>query len=256
MTIATETRSSLLGRRSRRVLYLALLGAGLSGAAAAEDRIGVTAIAEHDVARIDKAAPGPIAVGDAVFRDETVRTGTASAAKFVFADDTNLALGASSTVVLDRFVFDDATTYSKAAVNLAKGAFRFTSGHSPKDAYEIKSGNATIGVRGTILDIRVQGGRTTVTLVEGAAVVCPREKVSGDPRALDPNERKKRHCVDLDRPGDTATVTSKAASRSGEPFSFADAACGADGDLCGKTGYTGYRRSDNEGFPDGALCGR
>jgi hypothetical protein len=256
MTIATATHFLLSGRRSRRALCLALLGVGFSGVASAEDRIGVTAIAVNDVARIDKAAPGPIAAGDAVFRDETVRTGAAGSAKFVFADDTNLALGATSTVVLDRFVFDDSATYSKAAVNLAKGAFRFTSGHSPKDAYEIKTGNATIGVRGTILDIRVQGGRSTVTLVEGAAIVCPREKVSGDPRKLDPNERKKRHCVDLDQPGDTATVTSKSASRSAEPFSFADAACGADGDLCGKTGYTGQRRSDEGGFPDGALCGR
>jgi hypothetical protein len=249
------TQSAQMNKTTRRLVLATTVTLALAGMARAEDRIGVTAIAVNDVARIDKAAPGPVAVGDAVFRNETVRTGAASAAKFVFADDTNLALGAGSTVVLDRFVYDDGATYSKAAVDLAKGAFRFTSGHSPKDAYEIKTGNATIGVRGTILDIRVAAGRTTVTLVEGAAIICPRDKVEGDPRKLDANERKKRHCIDLVDPGDTATVTSKAASKGTEPFSFADAACGADSGLCGKSDYPGSRRS-GDGFPDGALCGR
>lgn len=255
VTIAATTRFSTCTRRSRWTFLLAAAVVCASGAASAEDRIGATAIAINEVGRIDKGTAGPIAGGDPIFRDETVRTGVASSAKFVFADDTNLALGATSTVVLDRFVFDGGASYSKAAVNLAKGAFRFTSGHSPKDAYEIKTGNATIGVRGTILDIRVQTGRTTVTLVEGAAVVCPRDKVDGDPRKLDPEQRKKRHCVDLTRPGDTATVTSKSASLGAAPFSFADAACGADADLCGKTPSLG-RRSDTDGFPEGGLCGR
>ncbi len=251
---------TLSGASTARALGLAaLVSLAMIGWARAEDRIGATAIAVNEVARVDK--PGPIAQGDAVFRNETVRTGAASSAKFVFVDDTNLALGATSTVVLDRFVFDDASSYSKAAVNLAKGAFRFTSGHSPKDAYEIRTGNATIGVRGTILDIKVTSGRTVVTLVDGAAVVCPRQRFDGDPRLLSGPQRSEKRCIELTHAGDTAVVTSKAASRGAVPFSFASAGgCGTGGDLCGKTGYGGLAlpkngRSDG-GFPDGALCGR
>ena len=58
------------------------------------------------------------------------------AAKFVFSDQTNLALGPTSTVKLDRFVYKGETSYAKAAVNFAAGAFRFTTGASEKGAYQ------------------------------------------------------------------------------------------------------------------------
>jgi ferric-dicitrate binding protein FerR (iron transport regulator) len=220
----------------------------------AEDRIGATAIAQRDVAQLSGGASSAIHVDDSVFRDETVRTGQDSAAKFVFVDATNLALGPVSTVKLDRFVFNDQATYSQAAVNLAKGAFRFSSGNSPKDAYEIRTGNATIGVRGTVLDISSQPGRTVVTLVEGAAVVCPRASYDGDPRRLGPRALKQYHCGELVHPGDTIVVTSKGTQPSDKPFSFAANFCGAEPGLCGRTQYAGLAEPGLT--PSGRLCGR
>lgn len=225
--------------RSNQWALAAVLLAGATLGARAEERIGATALVEREVARIDGGRNEAIGVGDAVFRNETVRTGVASAAKVVFSDETNLALGPSSTVTLDRFVFDDETSYKKAAVTLAKGAFRFSSGGSEKKAYEIRTGNATIGVRGTILDIRAQRGRTVVTLIEGGASVCP----SGG----------SRDCAELTDPGDTAVVTSRGASRGGVPFSFAAAACGGNADLCGRSDFAAVAPWAPLG---GGLCGR
>ena len=54
--------------------------------------------------------------------------------------------------------------------------FRFTTGSLHKDAYSITTPTAAIGVRGTVLDISVQGSRTRVTVVEGRALVCPKKK--------------------------------------------------------------------------------
>src|SRR5229473_1354262 len=111
-------------------------------------------------------------VGDAVLRDETVRTGVDSAARLVMADSTNLSLGPSATITLDRTVFNDEHSYRDITIRLTTGAFRFVTGHSEKVAYKITTSVAMIGVRGTILDILAQRGKTTVVLQDGASRVC------------------------------------------------------------------------------------
>lgn len=209
--------------------------AASAGPAAAEDRIGNTALAKNQVSRISAAQAAPIQVGDDVFANENVRTGEESAAKFVFSDQTNLAIGPISTVKLDRFVYKGDTSYAKAAVNFTAGAFRFTTGASEKGAYQLKTTTATIGVRGTVFDVKVQGGVTTVTLVEGDLAICPRGRYDGDPRKLSKAQMRKFDCQELDKPGQTATVTTRSASLSKIPFSFAGSFCGGDGALCSVT---------------------
>ena len=88
------------------------------------------------------------------------------------ADSTNLSLGPNATLKLDRTVFDDEHHYREVAVRMTSGAFRFVTGHSDKAAYKITTPLATIGVRGTTLDILSQRGQTIVNLQDGAASVC------------------------------------------------------------------------------------
>lgn len=215
----------------------------VSAPAFAEARIGVAVIVTNDVAQLLGQKAAPIAGGEAVVRDEIVRTGEASNARLVFTDDTNLAVGPASTVKLDRFVFADAASYDQAGLELAKGAFRFTTGHSEKKAYDIRTPVATIGVRGTVLDVLSQGGKTTVVLQEGAASVCTRRKghaVSGA-----------RGCVDLLNPGDTAVVTAGGAARSPPGWNFAGNCAGG---LCNVTTFAALAQPAV--FTDAALCGR
>jgi ferric-dicitrate binding protein FerR (iron transport regulator) len=238
----------------KTLLALSVAGVLLAPACRAQDRIGAATVANNEVVRVEGGSGAAIHRDDDVFRDESVRTGPDSSAKFVFLDATNLALGPVSTVKLDRFVYADQNTYAHAAVNLAKGAFRFSSGGSPKEAYEIKTGNATIGVRGTILDILSRPGRTVVTLVEGQAVVCPRARYDGDPRRLDARGLEKYHCGALVHPGDAIVVSSGAARGGARPFSFAAAACGADPALCSRENFASLKGPSVA--PDGKLCGR
>ena len=143
--------------------------------------------------RVAGSATSQINVGDGVLRDETVRTGADSAARLVMADSTNLSLGPNATLKLDRTVFNDEHSYRDIAIRLTTGAFRFVTGHSEKTAYKITTPLATIGVRGTILDILSQRGQTIVVLQEGASRVCTTELPM---HRADPARRHRDHHLD------------------------------------------------------------
>src|SRR4051794_31192980 len=155
--------------------------------AQAQTRVGEAVVIQNEVVRV-AATTTPITVGDGMLRDETVRTGVDSAARFVLADSTNLSLGPGATLKLDRTVFNDERSYRDVAIRMATGAFRFVTGHSEKAAYKITTPLATIGVRGTTLDILSQRSRSVVVLDKGAASVCT----------------VTLQCVQLTQPGDTA----------------------------------------------------
>jgi hypothetical protein len=143
----------------------------------AQTRVGEAVVVQNEVVRVGSSATLQINVGDGLLRDEVVRTGVASAARLVMADNTNLSLGPSATIKLDRTVFNDEHSYRDIAVRLTTGAFRFVTGNSAKAAYKITTPLALIGVRGTILDILSERGRTTVVLQEGASTVCGRTTI-------------------------------------------------------------------------------
>lgn len=230
----------------RFLLFPALLSAALSAApcAQAQTRVGEAVLVQNEVVRV-AATTSPISIGDSMLRDETVRTGVDSAARFVMADSTNLSLGPSATLKLDRTVFNDEHSYREVAIRMATGAFRFVTGHSQKTAYKITTPLATIGVRGTTLDILSQRGRSVVVLQEGAASVCTLNF----------------QCIQLAQPGDTAVVTSTGGKVSitrtnTPPWTFA-ANCAANAGLCS---VNQYADASPTGTPavndDGMLCGR
>src|SRR3984957_17770885 len=165
--------------RPNRILSIIatfVLAALASAPAFAQARVGEAAVVKNQVVRVAGSASSQINVGDSLLRDETVRTGLDSAARLVMADNTNLSLGPSATITLDRTVFNDEHSYRDIAIKLSSGAFRFVTGDSEKAAYKITTGVATIGVRGTILDILNQilnqRGKTTVVLQGGASLGC------------------------------------------------------------------------------------
>ena len=209
-----------------------LLAVPAGTAARAAERIGSTEIAKNIVQELAGPAAKPIAPNDSVFANENVRTGAESAAKFVFSDSTNLAIGPTSTVKLDRFVYNTDADYKKAAIRFTTGAFRFTTGGSEKGAYDLRTNTATIGVRGTIIEVLVEKGESSITLIEGQCVVCPIQNYSGDPRKLSKQQIKKFQCIELTQPNQTTRVTAHSAQSSSTPVNFAANFCGGGG-LCG-----------------------
>src|SRR5438477_3059333 len=180
----------------RRTTYLVLftlsLTSGIAGApattSAAEGPIGVAAVVRNTVSQLEPKVTR-IAKGDVVARSGRVTRLTCDWSSVVCSSDLNLSLGPGSTLRLDRTVFDDPKA-GDIAIKLTQGTFRFITGHSNKEAYEIKTPVATMGVRGTTLDVLVERRRNKVVLVAGAVNVCVPGK-----------------CVDLIHEGDSVTIT-------------------------------------------------
>ena len=254
-----------------RRLLLAVIGCWAlvaGGGARAQQTIGSTSQAHNNVSRELSGAVAPLNRGDPVFRDEVVRTAEESTAKLIFLDSTNLAIGPTSRVTLDRFVYSGGQTGQELTVGLAKGVFRFTTGALDKKAYTISTPTASIGVRGTVLDIDVRSAQSRVTLVEGQALVCPRrpgitfgQQRRNCERAAAGVYGAHCDCVELDNAGQTATAKkaggSIRASLTSTPVDFASL-CAGDASLCSGSTYASagpLGGAGGVGFPAGALCG-
>ena len=126
-----------------------------------------------------------------VFSGDKIQTGPVGQAQIIFQDNTKLVVGPNSQMVIDAFVFENDKTAKKFSINVLKGAFRFITGDSPKNAYKITTPTATIGVRGTEFDIAIEKeGTTRVANFEGATRICPRTAQG----LLDEN------CVEVEEP--------------------------------------------------------
>lgn len=109
---------------------------------------------------------------DDVHSNEVVNTGANSAARFIFRDNTILSVGASSSVTLDKFVFDSNANNSSVALSMSRGVMRFVTGNLPKNVYSIRTPTAVIGIRGTTLVVTVAAnGLTNVSVIEGSVSV-------------------------------------------------------------------------------------
>ncbi|MEK1891818.1 MAG: FecR domain-containing protein [Rhizobium sp.] len=116
---------------------------------------------------------GPLVVRSPVHKDERIRTSSSGLGQFIFKDGTKLAVGAGSTVVIDKFVYDDSASVKRLSIKAAKGTFRWISGNSASSAYSIVTPAGTIGVRGTAFDFYVgPNGTTAIVLLSGAASFC------------------------------------------------------------------------------------
>ena len=197
----------------------------------------------------------PARVGDRVFQNETVATGADSSVRIAFLDQTNLAVGPTSRVTLDRFVYD--ASQQGLAVNLSQGAFRFTTGNINKAGVRINTPTATMGVRGSVVNIDVRPNNSSFTLLDESegVWVCPRNRYEREERR--PNEteeefRRRIGCSDLTKPGDTANVDSRGNITQSQqsPTQFGlNGQCTANPTLCG-----GFQQlAGPPPFPNGPL---
>lgn len=115
-----------------------------------------------------------LAVSDAVFGEETIGAGAASHGEILLNDESRVIVGENSVVKLDDFIVSSGG-FQSATVNVTKGAFRFITGKSEKGTFKIATPLGSIGIRGTVFDVYVDGnGATDVVLLSGALTVCAR----------------------------------------------------------------------------------
>ncbi len=132
-----------------------------------------------------------LVVGDDVAVGETVATGDDGRVLLLFDDETELVVGPRSRLTIDDYLVRRDGSAGRFAINALSGTYRFVTGNSPSNAYEIKTPTGTVAVRGTAFDFAVAdlesgglgalyptlfaSGQQTVTLLllyEGSVDIC------------------------------------------------------------------------------------
>jgi hypothetical protein len=190
-----------------------------SGVVLAAESIGQATTVEKDVSGTIAGRRAPVAQNDSAYLGEVVETRLESLVRFKFLDDTQLFVGPSSTVKLDSFVYNPDNTASKLVIKASKGAFRFISGKSAHEAYEIITPYGSLGVSGTALGFVIANGRMIAVLKQGGMVVCPHARLTSKARCISVTQPDM--AVIVDRKGATGPVP-----KSGDMRDFGDI-CGA-----------------------------
>jgi hypothetical protein len=113
-----------------------------------------------------------LSAGAAIYENDRIVTGRGNV-QILFIDQTKLVVGPNSNLVIDRFLMRGGNRAQKFSVNALRGTFRFISGNSAKNAYDITTASATIGIRGTAFDFS-SGRETLVAVLEGGVRLCAR----------------------------------------------------------------------------------
>ena len=165
--------------------YSCILGAVLAGTLAWSGvALGATTIGNTTI--VVKTVTGTLSEGqrdleykDDIYHNEVIETFEESATEITFLDETSLSMGPNTQLTLDRFVYDPDPEIGSFVLTITEGALRFATGVLPSASYKIHTPVATIGVRGTVIDIVVErvagddGGIETsvnLTVLEGEAI--------------------------------------------------------------------------------------
>jgi hypothetical protein len=140
-----RTSTGTFRRLCISVLPLVVLLAIGSTAANAQTRIGTANSVKPEASG---SIGGTLSAGSGVHENETVKTGGSGQAGLQFNDRSNLTVGPSSSVRLDKFVYDPNKGTRAMAVEATRGAFRFSSGSQNGGEVKIKTPSGTLGIRG------------------------------------------------------------------------------------------------------------
>lgn len=101
----------------------------------------------------------PAQPGQVVFEADAIRTGADGSVGVTLKDDTRLALGPSSEMRLERFVYVPGNGNFGLVLKFVRGVTAYVSGRMAKlapDSIRLETPAAIVGVRGTSLAIRVE----------------------------------------------------------------------------------------------------
>jgi hypothetical protein len=187
---------------------LTALFAMQSTVSSAEPRIGTAASTRPNVEAVSGGNTQTLSAGSEVFANQTVRTGNRGMADLVFLDKTNLSVGPTSEVRLDKFVYDPRGSSGSVVVQMTRGSFRWVTGSQAKDAYQVGTPHGTLGVRGTTVELLVnKPGEDCVTkfrLVEGKADY----RVAKTGKTVHVDNPNKNNVVCIDASGNVTFSTS------------------------------------------------
>ena len=111
--------------------------------------------------------------GHQVFTDETIETVSSAYVHMTFLDGTTLAIGESTVLVLDSFVYDPNASDSLVA-DFTGGLYHLISGDIESETVLIRTPGLAIGLRGTDIVVQVaEDGKTDLAVLDGIATATP-----------------------------------------------------------------------------------
>jgi hypothetical protein len=146
-------------------------------AGATEPEVGTAVLIKKKVTGKLGADIRDLKTGFRVHRNELLQTGAGAQAELKLDDNTKLALGPDAELLLDEYAVAAGSDTKTIALKLLKGTLRFLTGKNASETYKIETPSATIGVRGTVLDVfAAPDGDTLVLLHQGEVEVCSRAR--------------------------------------------------------------------------------
>ncbi len=153
----------------RRFVLPALISAALASAAMAQT-IGTVASTDPVMRGTPEGgATRTLTVGTQLSAGETITTDANGRGQILFRDQSTLAVGPNTTVILDNFVFDPNSGDGQLGLQLTEGVLRFIGGTLSEDSpATITTPGATIGIRGSTGLIAHLNGATFSVYMSGA----------------------------------------------------------------------------------------
>ena len=111
----------------------------------AEPRIGVAASTRPNAEGVVGANSQTLSPGSELYANETVRTGNRGQADLVLLDSTNLIVGSTSEVLLDKFVYDRTGSSGSVVLQATRGTLRFVTGSQDHRAYQVNTPYGSLG---------------------------------------------------------------------------------------------------------------
>jgi hypothetical protein len=139
--------------------------------------LGVTTAQADTIAKVvastgtATASGKALGAGSDIAEHDKITVGAGGNVQLLFTDGTKLVVGPNSTLVIEKYLMQGGGTAKDVSVDALRGTFRFITGRSAKSAYDIKTANSTIGIRGTGFDFWVDG-RTGVVVLQGKVRLC------------------------------------------------------------------------------------
>ena len=134
-------------------IIMAIWGLFLAASLAGADSIGLTVAVQGKATAADASGTvRELAIKSEIQLNDSIKTGEKSRVQIMLNDDTLLAVGASSEMTIDEYVYSPANAADNSfGVKMGKGVFRTVTGKITDlnpDRFKVKTRRATIGIRG------------------------------------------------------------------------------------------------------------
>ncbi len=119
----------------------------------------------------------PLVISSALAQTKIAATGdqvntSGQGKQILFRDNTSVKAGTQTSMTVRRANYDQATGKESVVIEVTKGAFRYITGDAA-GSHTVKTPQATVGVRGTVIEGFVDSrGFEVFALLEGALDVC------------------------------------------------------------------------------------